>query len=220
MSDEGLRPAAEHHGQPQPEADNEQLTAANTAANSARNSPQTHSDPLPPSTEDEGGGHQVPASETPNVQYPPQPEQQQQQQPPPEMPQTQLTFLLVSGRRKTMSFEPNTTIGRVKELVWNAWPSEWQIEQPPAPAYLRVLFLGKILQDEDTLNTDRFRPNPAPPTIVHLSVRQIPIPSDSADALKKNKKRSRIASSGGDNQTGEGGGGQDDAGCCGGCVIC
>lgn len=41
----------------------------------------------------------------------------------PQMPQTSLTFLLVSGRRRTMSFDPETTVGRVKELVWNAWPS-------------------------------------------------------------------------------------------------
>lgn len=41
----------------------------------------------------------------------------------PQTPQVSLTFLLVSGRRRTMSFEPETTIGRVKELVWNAWPN-------------------------------------------------------------------------------------------------
>ena len=41
----------------------------------------------------------------------------------PQTPQTSLTFLLVSGRRRTMTFEPDTTVGRVKELVWNAWPS-------------------------------------------------------------------------------------------------
>lgn len=41
----------------------------------------------------------------------------------PQTPQTSLTFLLVSGRRRQMTFEPETTIGRVKELVWNAWPS-------------------------------------------------------------------------------------------------
>ena len=41
----------------------------------------------------------------------------------PQTPQVSLTFLLVSGRRRTMSFEPETTVGRVKELVWNAWPS-------------------------------------------------------------------------------------------------
>jgi hypothetical protein len=28
---------------------------------------------------------------------------------------------------------------------------DWQDERPPAPSYLRVLYLGKILQDDDTL---------------------------------------------------------------------
>lgn len=69
-----------------------------------------------------------------------------------------------------MSFEPETGIGRVKELIWNAWPtgkptfhgldifcillmngSDWQEEKPPAPSYLRVLYLGKMLLDDDTL---------------------------------------------------------------------
>lgn len=41
----------------------------------------------------------------------------------PQTPQVSLTFLLVTGLRKTQSFEPETTVGRVKELVWNAWPA-------------------------------------------------------------------------------------------------
>jgi hypothetical protein len=41
----------------------------------------------------------------------------------PQMPQTYLTFLLISGKRRTMAFEPDTSIGRVKELVWNSWPA-------------------------------------------------------------------------------------------------
>ncbi|EDR06633.1 uncharacterized protein LACBIDRAFT_294595 [Laccaria bicolor S238N-H82] len=69
----------------------------------------------------------------------------------PQTPQTFITFLLISGRRRTMSFEPETTIGRVKELVWNGWPGDWQDERPPAPSYLRILYLGKMLQDDDTL---------------------------------------------------------------------
>lgn len=126
----------------------------------------------------------------------------------PQTPQTSLTFLLVSGRRRTMQFDPETTIGRAKELVWNAWPNgkqsrqlmlenvdvpyrypfmlcsapsivliclvilflhcifsvcshlsctEWQDERPPAPSYLRILYLGKILQDEDTLISELLR---------------------------------------------------------------
>lgn len=43
--------------------------------------------------------------------------------PVPQTPQTHITFLVISGRRRTMSFEPDTTVGRVKELVWNAWPT-------------------------------------------------------------------------------------------------
>lgn len=41
----------------------------------------------------------------------------------PQIPQTMLQFLLVSGRRRSMVFEPETTVGRVKELVWNTWPN-------------------------------------------------------------------------------------------------
>jgi hypothetical protein len=41
----------------------------------------------------------------------------------PQTPQVSLTFLLVSGKRRTMSFDPETTVGRAKELVWNAWPN-------------------------------------------------------------------------------------------------
>ena len=40
----------------------------------------------------------------------------------PQTPQTYVTFLLISGRRRTMAFEPDTPIGRVKELAWNSWP--------------------------------------------------------------------------------------------------
>lgn len=41
----------------------------------------------------------------------------------PQTPQVTLTFLLVSGCRKSQSFDPETNVGRVKELVWNAWPT-------------------------------------------------------------------------------------------------
>jgi hypothetical protein len=90
----------------------------------------------------------------------------------PTTPQAALTFLLVTGRRRTMAFDPETTVGRVKELVWNTWPSgvcfhrlhhrvkltgeniaDWNdTERPPAPAYLRILYLGKVLQDDETLS--------------------------------------------------------------------
>jgi hypothetical protein len=41
----------------------------------------------------------------------------------PQVPQTLVQFLLVSGRRRSMAFDPETTVGRVKELAWNTWPT-------------------------------------------------------------------------------------------------
>ena len=70
------------------------------------------------------------------------------------MAEISLTFLLISGRRRTMAFASSTTVGRVKELVWNSWPTDWSDERPPAPNYLRVLYLGKMLQDEEVLECE------------------------------------------------------------------
>ncbi|GJE86776.1 ubiquitin-related domain-containing protein [Phanerochaete sordida] len=143
----------------------------------------------------------------------------------PQTPQVSLAFLLVSGKRRTMSFNPDITVGRAKELVWNAWPNEWQDERPPAPSYLRILYLGKILQDEDTLIKVGFPthiPNttsgqaseetPAQPTVVHLSIRPCP-PSGAKDVPKKKSMRR----GGSVAEVGEEVGGQ---GCCSACVVC
>jgi hypothetical protein len=133
------------------------------------------------------------------------------------LPQASLTFLLVSGRRRNMNFEPATTIGRVKELVWNTWPADWQDERPPAPAYLRILFRGRVLQDDDTLTglaVPTFTPpEAAVPTIVHLSIRPVP-PPEEGTGLKK--RRSRRAPSSVNPESGE----VEEAGCCAGCIIC
>ncbi|KAG5730895.1 Ubiquitin-like protein 3 [Termitomyces sp. T112] len=138
----------------------------------------------------------------------------------PQTPQVYLTFLIISGKRRTMSFEPGTTVGRLKELMWNSWPSDWEDERPTAPSFLRVLYLGRMLQDDETLSQLNFpahtpQTNSAPiPTIVHLSVR--PFTTQSEPDIKK--KRKNRPSDGPQNA-----GTQDDvpegAGCCG-CVIC
>ncbi|KAI0777557.1 ubiquitin-related domain-containing protein [Trametes elegans] len=135
----------------------------------------------------------------------------------PQTPQVSLTFLLVSGRRRTMSFEPETTIGRVKELVWNAWPNDWQDERPPAPAYLRILYLGKILQDEDSLDKLSFPTHlpsaDAAATIVHLSVRPYAPPTED---MPKKKRRN----TGGQTRSPSEGVEEESAGCCSSCIIC
>ncbi|KAG1843064.1 ubiquitin-related domain-containing protein, partial [Suillus tomentosus] len=139
----------------------------------------------------------------------------------PQTPQVSLSFLLVSGRRRTMSFDPAITIGRVKELVWNAWPADWQDESPQAPSHLRILYLGKILQDEDTLTREQTYSS-ALPTIVHLSIRPSNI-STVDDTMKKRRLSNAFSRRGttitndaeivreGDDTVG--------SGCCG-CIIC
>lgn len=65
----------------------------------------------------------------------------------PQIPQTSLTFLLVSGRRRTMSFDPDTTVGRVKELVWNAWPSgRSQLILSTLVYWLACLWMGRYVR--------------------------------------------------------------------------
>ncbi|KAF9555628.1 hypothetical protein CPC08DRAFT_780203 [Agrocybe pediades] len=121
----------------------------------------------------------------------------------PQTPQTYLTFLLISGKRRTMAFDPETAIGRVKELVWNSWPADWQDDRPPAPSYLRVLYLGRMLQDDEVLSRLKLptytppsivsqpsTPGSGPvPTIMHLSIRPYAPPQESEGVFKKKKRR-------------------------------
>ncbi|KAI9508102.1 ubiquitin-2 like Rad60 SUMO-like-domain-containing protein [Russula earlei] len=134
----------------------------------------------------------------------------------PQVPQTLLQFLLVSGRRRSMAFEPETTVGRVKELVWNSWPNDWQDERPPAPSFLRVLYLGKILQDEDTLTQLKFpsytTPEPATPTIVHLSIRSFMPKEDTSLKKKRRMSRSGARTDAATSQD------EHEGGCC--CIVC
>ncbi len=61
----------------------------------------------------------------------------------PQVPQTLVQFLLVSGRRRSMAFDPETTVGRVKELAWNSWPngtSRPRFTHMPSPSPLFPLF--------------------------------------------------------------------------------
>ena len=52
----------------------------------------------------------------------------------PQVPQTLVQFLLVSGRRRSMAFDPETTVGRVKELLWNTWPNGTSTSTLPSPS--------------------------------------------------------------------------------------
>jgi len=138
-----------------------------------------------------------------------------------------ITLLLVSGRRRTVEFEPSITIRELKETVWSTWPTDWSDELPPSAAFLRILYLGRILTDETTLQSLNL-PEPPESTVVHVSVRSFAPTSSDEDLKKKPKKRGsrRSRASGADGGT-AGADAADDGeledegagGCCG-CVIC
>ena len=82
--------------------------------------------------------------------------------PVPPTPQVYLTFLLVTGRRRTMSFEPETTIGRVKELVWNSWPS----------GVSRLLHTCRLYPDRFAYPVPSYHPKHPSPQIGKMNDRQ------------------------------------------------
>lgn len=104
----------------------------------------------------------------------------------PPVPMVHLRVLVISGDSHVFTFEPETTVGRMKELVWSMWPSDWSSPaQPPSPSSLRVLHLGRILSDDSTLSSNNL-PAALPPTVpttVHLSVRSFSIRAE--DDTKK-----------------------------------
>ncbi|KAJ3518714.1 hypothetical protein NMY22_g13539 [Coprinellus aureogranulatus] len=207
-------------------------------------SPSPNPDSQPPiSPEDSPNEKEVPTPESTSTDaQAPTPQLNVQV---PQTPQTYITFLFLSGRRRLMNFEPNTTIGRVKELVWAAWtaapndtqqPGQEIEERPPAPSYLRVLHLGRMLQDDETLrdlklpthlptsvsspDTPGGTPHGHAPisTIMHLSIRPFPPPGE-ADT---GKKAGRAFGRGSDRTSNSGApdpGDNANTGCCG-CIIC
>lgn len=96
----------------------------------------------------------------------------------PAEPKVHLRALVISGQSHMFSFEPELTVGRVKELIWSMWPSEWTSPaQPPSPAFLRILYAGRILQDDTTLSSNNMPSSvsPSTPTVIHISVRSFSI---------------------------------------------
>ncbi|ORY24003.1 hypothetical protein BCR39DRAFT_472763, partial [Naematelia encephala] len=92
-----------------------------------------------------------------------------------------LRVLVISGQSHVFTFEPETTVGRMKELLWSMWPPEWTSPaQPPSPSFLRVLHAGRVLGDDSTLTSNNLPAAlpPTLPTVIHLSVRSFSIHGD------------------------------------------
>ncbi|WVQ79896.1 hypothetical protein IAT38_001996 [Cryptococcus sp. DSM 104549] len=117
------------------------------------------------------------ASQTPNPQEPPSPS----------VPKVHIRALVISGQSHVFSFEPEITVGRLKELIWSSWPAEWtDPAQPPSPSFLRIIHSGRILQDDSSLTANNLPliASNVPPTVVHISVRSFSIRGDDAEPKK------------------------------------
>ncbi|SGZ24050.1 BQ5605_C023g09692 [Microbotryum silenes-dioicae] len=87
-----------------------------------------------------------------------------------------LEFLLLSGKRMRLSIGDKTSIQRTREILWQRWPPEWSgpEELPPSTQSLRLLYLGKILEDDKTLSTYGIGSSEgANPTVLHVNVRPL-----------------------------------------------
>ncbi|KAF8755395.1 Ribosomal proteins 50S-L18Ae/60S-L20/60S-L18A [Rhizoctonia solani] len=136
--------------------------------------------------------------------------------PAPDPTDISVTFLLISGDRQQMHFAPTMTFGRVKEAFWGAWTPA------PSPSFLRVLHMGKVLSDDQTLANAKFPDVSTSPTgtIVHISVRPFGPPADE-DIVKAKRRLTFLSSGGGDAATTTAAPDEThgrSAGC--GCVIC
>ncbi|PVU93190.1 hypothetical protein BB559_003396 [Furculomyces boomerangus] len=78
-----------------------------------------------------------------------------------------ITFLVVSGLRKTLTFQLTDRISSIKKFVFENWPKEFEIP-PENLNQIRLLYLGKFLDDDTTLKDSKFSSNN---TIIHLIVR-------------------------------------------------
>ncbi|KAK1921727.1 ubiquitin-related domain-containing protein [Papiliotrema laurentii] len=103
-------------------------------------------------------------------------------------PMVHVRALIISGDSHVFSFEPETTVGRMKELIWSMWPQEWSAPaQPPSPSFLRVLHAGRVLSDESTLSSNNLPASVSSrtPTVIHLSVRSFSIRAEDEEPKKQ-----------------------------------
>ncbi|TKA33762.1 hypothetical protein B0A50_00598 [Salinomyces thailandicus] len=103
-------------------------------------------------------------------------------------PVLSITLMLTTGQRhpykidekylKNRNTEPKGSSGqfdplclsgyKLKELIWTDWRNEWE-PRPAAPTSIRLIILGKMLEDKKALNDYNF--NLEQTNVVHMTVK-------------------------------------------------
>ncbi|CAG8537534.1 14196_t:CDS:2 [Dentiscutata erythropus] len=89
-----------------------------------------------------------------------------------------LTLLLVSGKRHTFFFDPSYTVAMVKKQIFNEWPEEWAEEAVQSVSCLKIVYLGRVLDDGTTLEANKLQRGQS--IIMHLAIKNS-ISSDNDD---------------------------------------
>ncbi|KAM3579440.1 Ubiquitin-like protein 3, variant 2 [Umbelopsis sp. WA50703] len=79
-----------------------------------------------------------------------------------------LNLLLVSGKRMFIEVTKADTISHIKALVLKQWPTEWNKSKPNSVDEMNVIYLGKFLANESTLEANNIRSGRV--TTVHLNI--------------------------------------------------
>ncbi|KAJ3277468.1 Ubiquitin-like protein 3, partial [Borealophlyctis nickersoniae] len=80
-----------------------------------------------------------------------------------------LRLLLVSGKRTDVMVSPSDTVDAVRKRAFEIWPREWAEEAPEAPANLRILYHGRILDNATTIEANKIPAGQT--TVVHALIK-------------------------------------------------
>ncbi|KAJ2616187.1 hypothetical protein H4S08_000892 [Coemansia sp. RSA 1365] len=79
----------------------------------------------------------------------------------------QLTFLIPSNERCTMSFKIRDSVQHAKEALLNNWPAQFGLK-PAALSELKMLYSGNYLNNGSSLEVVKRYPDT--PSVVHLMI--------------------------------------------------
>ncbi|KAK2712340.1 ubiquitin-like protein 3 [Artemia franciscana] len=101
-----------------------------------------------------------------------------------------LKLILVSGKTKEFQFDPSISAGDIAKYLFENWPQEWNEEAVSKADILRLIFHGRFLHSNVTLESLGL---PRSKTVVmHLVSREnLPEPSSSDQELKNKGRDTR-----------------------------
>ncbi|KAF3179676.1 hypothetical protein TWF106_002849 [Orbilia oligospora] len=123
-----------------------------------------------------------------------------------------ITLLILSGARSTFTLNPGyikrhnvphedammMTVYNLKECIWRDWKEEeLMTKQPASPHLIRLILLGRLLEDKSLLKDCRLQLES--PNVVHLSLR----PADIAEDEVTTKSGKFTGFNGNNGRTGE-----------------